>query len=112
MILKFFQQMGGIFSNIQRNISTNNQLKKELKNKFGINKSVYIDNGSSPIIDKIIQKYNFFHIQKHDFYLFEEILKTNHKNYCIHDFYKQEENYDDAICYEQFEYYLNQILFC
>lgn len=57
------------------------QLQQELKIKFHTNKHIFIDNGSSAIINKIIMEYDCFHIQENDFYLFEELIKNYNKDY-------------------------------
>jgi histidinol-phosphate aminotransferase len=60
------------------------ELKLRLQLKFNTKeskKSVFIDNGSSSIINNVIQLYNCFYIQKNDFFLFEELIKSYKKQY-------------------------------
>ena len=60
------------------------ELKLALEKKYNTiqsKKTVFIDNGSSSILHKIIQNYNNFYIQNQDFYLYEELINFYKKDY-------------------------------
>lgn len=76
--LSYFNELNTNMHNYSDNYIM--ELREALKQKYKVS-SVYLNNGSSPIIEKLIFLYNNFYIQKQDFYLFKELLVKCEKQF-------------------------------